>query len=67
MEENENKYGTECRCDKDKHICGLNCDARNCVYNDGKHQCCADQVNVGPSTADCSSDTVCATFKPKTY
>lgn len=37
----------------------------NCAYHDGKKYCCADHINVGPSFAVSSNDTICATFKRK--
>ena len=48
-----------------KHIQGITCDAKNCVYHDGDNYCTADRINVGPSYATSSTDTVCATFKEK--
>lgn len=63
----EKKYSTDCGCRDGKHLKGVNCDAKNCAFNDGEHQCCAGRINVGPRDADCSSDTICATFKPKAY
>ena len=44
---------------------GIHCNAKNCVYHDCDCYCTADMINVGPSDATCSSDTVCATFKEK--
>ena len=40
------------------------CDVRNCVYHDKDNHCTASQIAVGPSYAQSSSETVCATFKP---
>jgi len=48
-----------------KHIQGITCDAKNCVYHDGDNYCTADRINVGPAYATSSTDTVCATFKEK--
>ena len=48
-----------------KHIQGISCDAKNCVYHDGDNYCTASRIAVGPSYATSSSDTVCATFKEK--
>lgn len=62
----EKSYTNECTCHH-KPIRGIVCDAKNCAYNDGEKRCCAECVCVGPCGADCSSDTACATFKPKTY
>ena len=63
----EKKYATDCKCDYSKHIKGIVCDAKNCTYNNEKNECCAGSISVGPRDAGCSSDTVCATFKPKVY
>ncbi len=50
---------------KGKHIKGITCDVTNCVFH-GKENCChAECIAVGPSYAQSSSETVCATFKPK--
>jgi len=48
-----------------KHIQGISCNVKNCVYHDGDNYCTADRVSVGPSYATSSTDTVCATFKEK--
>lgn len=48
-----------------KHIDGIVCDVKNCVHHDRENQCCASSISVGPSDAQSSSETVCATFKPK--
>jgi hypothetical protein len=61
----EKKYSVE--CEAGKCIKGIVCDAAHCAYNNGHNACCAKQITVGPANANCSSDTVCATFKPKTY
>ncbi len=50
-----------------KHIHGISCSVTGCAYHDGVHYCTAPQVSVGPSTASCCSQTVCATFKPKQF
>lgn len=44
---------------------GINCDVKNCRYHEGDCYCTADKIVVGPSFATSSTDTVCATFKPK--
>ena len=41
------------------------CDVKNCSFNDGQHYCTAKQIAVGPSYASSCTDTVCATFRPK--
>ncbi len=48
-----------------EHIGGISCNAKNCVYNDGQEYCTAPRINIGPSYAVSSMETVCATFKPK--
>ncbi len=48
-----------------KHIKGIQCDVKNCVYHDGETYCTAGQIAVGPSYATSSADTVCATFEQK--
>lgn len=57
MMENEKKVK------KNDLIEGIVCDVKNCVYNDGDNCCMAGKIEVGPSYATSSSDTVCATFK----
>ncbi len=44
---------------------GISCDVKNCQYHEGDCHCTADKIAVGPSFATSSTDTVCATFKPK--
>lgn len=63
----ERKYETECGCERHKHIKGINCNVKNCVYHDGATECYAGEISVGPCDAKCSANTVCATFKPKEY
>ena len=48
-----------------KHIKGINCDVSNCIYHGLANSCHAECIAVGPSYAQSSSETVCATFKPK--
>ena len=50
-----------------KHIRGISCSVTNCAYPDGVHYCTAEKVAVGPSTATNSTQTICATFKPKNF
>ena len=64
---NEKKYETDCKCDSAKRIKGIMCDVRNCAYHNGESECYAGCISVGPREADCSSNTLCATFKPKAY
>ena len=44
---------------------GISCDVKNCQYHEGDCYCVAEKIAVGPSFATSSTDTVCATFKPK--
>ncbi|HOJ48564.1 MAG TPA: DUF1540 domain-containing protein [Bacillota bacterium] len=48
-----------------KPIKGISCSVKNCVYHDGKTQCTAGKIAVGPSNAVTSGDTLCATFQLK--
>ena len=48
-----------------KHIKGITCDVKNCIYHDGDAYCTADRIAVGPTYASSTSDTVCATFRAK--
>ncbi len=57
---NNNECTNTCKCNK-----GVNCDVSNCYYHDGECHCTAEKINVGPSHATSSTDTVCATFKQK--
>ena len=61
---NENKM-TEKGCCSTKHIEGIKCDVQNCAYHSGDCYCTAKQIAVGPSYASSCTDTVCATFRPK--
>lgn len=49
----------------DDSINGVACNVTNCIYHDGKTQCTAKQIHVGPTYANSSADTNCATFQPK--
>ena len=57
----------EKECKSCKHIKGINCDVKNCTYHDGECYCTAEQISVGPGFANESTDTVCATFRPKEF
>lgn len=61
-EDKKNCKGDTCM---GKAIKGITCDVRNCVYHDSENCCMAGHIAVGPSYALSSSETVCATFKPK--
>ena len=47
------------------HIKGVACDVRSCTYHDEDNYCTASRITVGPTYATSCTDTVCATFKPK--
>ena len=49
----------------DNAIQGIKCDVTNCVHHNGKHNCTAKNISVGPIFANSCSDTVCATFEAK--
>ena len=62
----EKKYETECKgCGKP--LKGVMCNVKNCVYNDGKSDCFAEKICVGPVEAKTSTGTLCATFKAREY
>lgn len=62
MDCSTNKEG--CPITKD-HIKGICCDVKNCVYHDSETHCTAKQIEVGPSSACTSAETVCVTFKER--
>lgn len=41
----------------------IKCDVANCVYNEGNGRCSAGEIKVGPSNAQNSTETLCATFE----
>ena len=47
------------------HIKGIKCNVQNCYYHDCETYCTAGEIAVGPHNAGSSSETLCATFKPK--
>lgn len=49
-----------------RHIGGISCDAKNCMYHDGDSYCTADLVRIGNLLANSSSETRCSTFEPRT-
>ena len=54
--------------DKDtgkKELKGVVCDAFHCVHHGDHNSCHARSISVGPHSACCTSETVCATFEPK--
>ena len=48
-----------------RHIDGISCDARNCVYHDGDNYCTAKHVSIGSMTAASAAETRCATFEAR--
>ncbi|MFA6729381.1 MAG: DUF1540 domain-containing protein [Eubacteriales bacterium] len=44
---------------------GITCSVKTCHYNDANGHCTAEKIAVGPSSASCCTDTVCATFKSR--
>ena len=61
----DKKMQNECKCDTTKHIKGIVCDVKNCVYHAEQTGCYAGTISVGPRDASCSANTNCVTFKPK--
>ena len=63
--------GDEIKMESNKNNCcgqvnnGISCDVKNCQYHQGDCYCTAEKIAVGPSFATSSTDTVCATVKPK--
>ena len=53
----------KCGC---KHIKGIVCSVEKCVYHDTANECTAPEIAVGPTSACCSSETLCVTFRPRT-
>ena len=48
-----------------RHINGITCDVRSCVYHDGDNFCTAERVTIGSAAAVKSSQTRCATFEAR--
>ncbi len=49
---------------KDKScIDGICCDVENCIHNNHKAGCTANEVKVGPHFAATCNDTVCQSYK----
>ena len=61
----DKKMKNDCKCDSSKHIKGIMCDVKNCVYHAEQNGCYAGTISVGPREANCSANTNCVTFKPK--
>lgn len=55
-----------CKASKPAHYNeGIHCNVKNCMYHDCDCYCTASMINVGPSNATSSTETVCATFKER--
>ena len=39
------------------------CEVESCIYHDKNLNCTAQQIKVGPTGADCCSETACETYK----
>ncbi|MBP3436595.1 MAG: DUF1540 domain-containing protein [Clostridia bacterium] len=52
-------------CGCNKALKGINCDVTHCTYNAEGTSCHAPEISVGPSYANSSAETICATFKPR--
>ena len=48
-----------------KHIKGIVCSVKKCMYHDTEGYCTANVVNIGNSDSLTASDTVCATFRAR--
>lgn len=46
-----------------RHINGIYCDVRSCVYHDGDNYCTAKRVSIGNMTASSAAETRCSTFE----
>ena len=48
-----------------KHIKGIICSVKNCMYHDTEGYCTANEGHGGPGYADSCTDTACATFSKR--
>lgn len=48
-----------------RHINGITCDVRNCIYHDGDNFCTAGRVTIASQASVKSSQTRCATFEAR--
>ena len=48
-----------------KAIKGIVCGVKSCAYHDGTSFCTANEIRIGPSYAVSSTQTVCATYRPR--
>ena len=53
--------------DSPEHIRGVHCDVTSCAYHDGTNYCTAGEVKIGPSYAVSSTETICATYRPRYF
>ena len=44
---------------------GVSCSVVECAFHCGENACTARTVSVGPSSAKCCADTVCATYRAR--
>lgn len=49
---------------KSTAISGVVCSVVSCTYNDKHGYCTAKQIQIGPTGAVSSTETLCATYKP---
>lgn len=42
---------------------GIDCNVTDCIYHAEQCICTAPKIKVGPTHAECSSQTACETFK----
>ncbi len=55
----------ENNCKTEKVICGISCDAKNCVHHVNGDRCDANCISVGYTDACNCTETACKTFKAK--
>ncbi|MBQ2252714.1 MAG: DUF1540 domain-containing protein [Clostridia bacterium] len=48
-----------------EHVRDVHCDVTSCAYHDGTGFCTANEIKIGPSYAVSSTQTVCATYRPR--
>ena len=60
-------YGKEFQVGAPDHVRGIRCDVSSCAYHDGVNFCTAREVKIGPSYAVSSTETVCATYRPRYF
>ena len=60
-----NEKKTENGCCSSKHIEGIKCDVKNCMYHAANNTCSAGRIHVGNGMASNAQETCCDTFKAK--